>query len=145
MAPIDHILGQVIFKLMTLDNSKVILVTQGRALILIVMGQTIYDWESFNFLEWKTMPRGNPSSADGPITCLAVKANLSHWLREAVSTPPRSTGSNLSVVASSFAQPCPVPRNRIHSRLCGFRTRDMRPSNSTHQFNLIRTGMAEQS
>ncbi|XP_062144435.1 uncharacterized protein LOC133851854 isoform X3 [Alnus glutinosa] len=105
-----------------------------------------YDWESFNLLEWETMPRGNPSSGDGPITCLAAKANLPHWLREVVSTPPRSAGSNLSLVASSFAQPCPVPRNRIHGRLCGFRTRDMRPSNSsTHRFNLIRTGMAEQS
>lgn len=103
-----------------------------------------YDWESFNFLEWETMPRGNPSSADGPITCSAAEANLPHWLREVVSTP-RSAESNLSLVASSFAQPFPVPRNRIHSRLYGFRTRDMKPS---HRFNYslgIRTGMAEQS
>ncbi|XP_059438902.1 uncharacterized protein LOC132171562 isoform X3 [Corylus avellana] len=106
-----------------------------------------YDWESYNFLEWETMPRGNPPSADGPLTCPAAKANLPHWLREVVSTP-RSAGSNLSVVASSFAQPCPLPRNRIHSRLCGFRTRGMQPSNSTHWFNYSlgnRSGMAEQS
>lgn len=121
-----------------------------------------YDWQAFNYLEWDTMARGNPST-DDPATCLAAKCNLPHWLREAVSTPPSTSAEpNLPEVASLIAhsgtvrdtqpyvypsQPCPGP-NRVYSRLHGLRTSDLHPSNGTHRFNYslgMKTGMAEQS
>ncbi|KAL4609745.1 hypothetical protein ACB092_08G003700 [Castanea dentata] len=121
-----------------------------------------YDWESFNYLEWETMARRNPST-DDPTTYLEAKCNLPHWLREAVSTPSRSVEPNLPTVGSLIThlgtvrdtqpyinptQPCPGPRNRVHSRLCGLRTSDLRPSTGAHHFNYssgMKTGMAEQS
>ncbi|XP_030971716.1 uncharacterized protein LOC115991870 isoform X2 [Quercus lobata] len=121
-----------------------------------------YDWESFNYLEWETMARSNPST-DDPTTCLEAKCNLPHWLREAVSTPSRSVEPNLPAVGSLIThlgtvrdsqpyiyptQPCPGPRNRVHSRLCGLRTSDLWPSTGAHHLNYssgMKTGMAEQS
>lgn len=121
-----------------------------------------YDWESFNYLEWETMARSNPST-DDPTTCLEAKCTLPHWLREAVSTPSGSVEPNLPAVGSLIThlgtvrdtqpyinptQPWPGPRNRVHSRLCGLGTSDLRPSTGAHHYNYssgMKTGMAEQS
>uniref|UniRef100_A0A5B7C4V4 Myb-like domain-containing protein n=1 Tax=Davidia involucrata TaxID=16924 RepID=A0A5B7C4V4_DAVIN len=123
-----------------------------------------YSRGMFNQLESNAVLGFESSLTNGPMTSLAAKSNLPHWLREAVSIPPpMSAEPALASVVSSIShtgtlgakQPCSDSngpphglRNIINSRYSGLRATDPQSSGSAHCTNFTmgaRLGTAELS